>query len=101
MEIQKKYYEIEDVAKAIKKPASTIRFWESKMPWMAPKVRGSNNKRKYQIDDMALVQQVSNLIGWGMGIKGIVMAHDGRYFQDLYKSLFTLHLKINLNKKIR
>lgn len=93
MDIQKKYYTIEEVSKLVNRPASTIRFWESKMPWMAPK-RGSSNKRKYQIDNMVIVKQVSNLITWGMGIKGIILAHDCGHFQKLYESLFILYKKI-------
>ena len=100
MEIQKKYYEISEVSKLINRPASTIRFWEGKFPWMAPERRGGGNKRKYRINDMVLVKQVNNLITWGMGIKGIAMAYDGGYFQELYKSLFKLHQKHNLNKKL-
>ncbi len=88
MEIEKKYYAIEYVAKAINKPASTIRFWESKLPHLAPKVRGNlNNNRKYQIHEIVLVQKVSDLADWGMSIRGIVMAYEKGYFDRLYAIL--------------
>ena len=93
MDIQKKYYGIEEIAKTINRPTSTIRFWEREMPWLAPKVRGSNNKRKYQSDEAFRVKQVNDLFNWGICLKEIVKAHDVGYFQPLYESLFILHKK--------
>lgn len=93
MEIQKKYYDINYLSADIGKQASNIRFWEGKLPWLAPKVRVGNNRRRYQRAEMCLVRQVSNLIDWGMHIDGIASAYDKGYFQDLYNSLFILHKK--------
>ena len=85
--IQKRYYEMDEVAEDLQRPASTIRFWESEMPFLAPAVRGSNNKRKYQTHEVVRLQQVSFLMDFGMTVKGVVNAHEKGFFDKLFAVL--------------
>jgi len=87
MKIQKKYFGMDEVARDINRPASTIRFWEGEMPFLEPAIRDANNKRRYQVHEVVRLQQVSFLMDFGMTVKGVSNAHKKGYFNKLFAVL--------------
>lgn len=71
-------WRIGDVAKMIKKPTSTIRFWEGKFKWLNVP-HSSSGQRRYHQKDVDKVLLVNKLTGLGMTIAGVRNAYEQGY----------------------
>lgn len=60
-ELTKKYYRIGEVADLLEVPATTLRFWEGRIPQIRPR-RGDNGMRYYTPKDIDILSQIKYLI---------------------------------------
>jgi len=60
-EIQKKYFNIGEVAKLLNVNPSLIRFWEEKFDVINPK-KNKKGKRKYTRKDIEIIENIYNLV---------------------------------------
>lgn len=58
---EKKYYKIRDVAEMLELPQSTLRYWESEFPELAP-MRSKSNIRYYSSDNLRTLQIIKFLV---------------------------------------
>jgi len=69
-EINKKYFNIGEVAENLNVNTSLIRFWEEKFDILNPK-KNKKGKRKYTKKDIRILNEIYNLVkGKGYTIKG-------------------------------
>lgn len=61
MDVQKKYYRINEVAEMLRLPASTLRYWEQEFSTIKPK-RSKSGRRYYTVDDIEKISIVNYLI---------------------------------------
>lgn len=60
-DIQKQFYKIKEVASMIGVPASTLRYWETEFPELAPK-RSLSNARYYTPKDIEKLKMIHYLV---------------------------------------
>lgn len=72
----KLYYSIKEVAEELSVSESTLRYWETEFPQIAPK-KGANNVRRYTKDDIKVVRLVHHLVKE----RGLTLAGAKRYLK--------------------
>ena len=60
-DIQKQYYKIKEVASIVGVPASTLRYWETEFPEVAPR-RSRSNARYYTPKDIEKLKVIHYLV---------------------------------------
>ncbi len=79
------YKTISQVSKELNIPAHTLRFWESRFSYLAPKKK-STNQRFYNNNDMLLIKQIIyHLKDRGFTIKGVnslILSHGVDNFRN-------------------
>ena len=60
-EFDKQYYKIRDVSQLLDVPASTLRYWESEFPEIAPR-RSRTNQRYYKPEDIRILRMIHYLV---------------------------------------
>lgn len=60
-EFDKKFYKIRDVSELLDVPASTLRYWESEFPEIAPH-RSKTNQRYYRPEDITILRMIHYLV---------------------------------------
>lgn len=65
-ELDKKYYKIRDVSELLGVPTSTLRYWETEFPEIAPR-RSQSNQRYYTPEDITCLRMIHYL----MKVKGL------------------------------
>lgn len=73
----KLYYSIKEVANEIGVNESTLRYWETEFPQIAPK-KGANNVRRYTKDDIKTIRLVHHLVK----NKGLTLAGAKQYLKQ-------------------
>lgn len=61
MDIKKKYYRIREVSELLDIPISTIRYWESEFPQLAPK-RTPTGHRRYNQGNIEVLKRIKFLL---------------------------------------
>lgn len=61
MEVKKRYYRIHEVSELIDIPISTIRYWESEFPQLAPK-RTPTGHRRYNQGNIEVLKRIKFLL---------------------------------------
>lgn len=59
--LTKKYYRIREVSELTDIPITTIRYWESVFPHLAP-VRTQTGHRRYSAEDIAIIKRIKFLL---------------------------------------
>ncbi|MBQ2778735.1 MAG: MerR family transcriptional regulator [Bacteroidaceae bacterium] len=73
----KLYYSIKEVAAELGVSESTLRYWESEFPQIAPK-KGGNNVRQYTRSDIETIRTIHHLIKE----RGMTLAGARRYMKS-------------------
>ena len=73
----KLYYSIKEVANELGVNESTLRYWETEFPQIAPK-KGANNVRRYTKEDIKTVRLVHHLVK----DKGLTLAGAKQYLKQ-------------------
>ncbi|MBE6293622.1 MAG: MerR family transcriptional regulator [Bacteroidaceae bacterium] len=73
----KLYYSIKEVASELGVNESTLRYWETEFPQIAPK-KGANNVRRYTKEDIKTVRLVHHLVK----DKGLTLAGAKQYLKQ-------------------
>ncbi len=73
----KLYYSIKEVATELSVSESTLRYWESEFPQIAPK-KGGNNVRQYTRADIETIRTIHHLIKE----RGMTLAGARRYMKS-------------------
>ena len=73
----KLYYTIKEVATELNVSESTLRYWESEFPQIAPK-KGGNNVRQYTRSDIETIRTIHHLIKE----RGMTLAGTRRYIKN-------------------
>lgn len=71
------YYSIKEVAAELGVSESTLRYWETEFPQIAPK-KGANNVRRYTKEDIKTVRMVYHLVKE----RGLTLAGARRYLKS-------------------
>ena len=104
-EINKKYFNIGEVAENLNVNTSLIRFWEEKFDILNPK-KNNKGKRKYTMKDIKILNEIYNLVKEkGFTIKGansIMKSKDNSMKQnEIVESLIKIKKSIeNLKERI-
>tara|TARA_B100001250_G_scaffold201564_1_gene172783 strand:- start:53 stop:385 length:333 start_codon:yes stop_codon:yes gene_type:complete len=104
-EINKKYFNIGEVAENLNVNTSLIRFWEEKFDLLNPK-KNNKGKRKYTKKDIKILNEIYNLVKEkGFTIKGansIMKSKDNSINQnEIVESLIKVKKSIeNLKERI-
>tara|TARA_X000001036_G_scaffold194663_1_gene183516 strand:- start:48 stop:380 length:333 start_codon:yes stop_codon:yes gene_type:complete len=104
-EINKKYFNIGEVAENLNVNTSLIRFWEEKFDILNPK-KNNKGKRKYTKKDIKILNEIYNLVKEkGFTIKGansIMKSKDNSMKQnEIVESLIKIKKSIeNLKERI-
>lgn len=104
-EINKKYFNIGEVAENLNVNTSLIRFWEEKFDLLNPK-KNNKGKRKYTKKDIKILNEIYNLVKEkGFTIKGansIMKSKDNSMKQnEIVESLIKIKKSIeNLKERI-
>ena len=104
-EINKKYFNIGEVAENLNVNTSLIRFWEEKFDILNPK-KNNKGKRKYTKKDIKILNEIYNLVKEkGFTIKGansIMKSKDNSINQnEIVESLIKIKKSIeNLKERI-
>lgn len=61
MEVKKRYYRIHEVSELIDIPITTIRYWESEFPQLAPE-RTPTGHRRYNTKDLEIIKRIKFLL---------------------------------------
>lgn len=61
MEVNKRYYRIHEVSELVNIPVTTIRYWESEFPQLAPK-RTPTGHRRYNTKDLEIIKRIKFLL---------------------------------------
>ena len=59
---QKLYYSIKEVAEMFGLNESTLRYWETEVPFLKPKTSGPAKVRQYQEKDIEQIKLIHNLV---------------------------------------
>jgi len=86
-DIEKVNWNIGEVALILKVATSKIRHWEKEFPWTTPfksKRGGKGKPRKYDKQEVLELANIHYLVEeCGLSLRGIRLAHEGRYMEDL------------------
>ena len=58
----KTYYSIREVAEMFDLNESTLRYWETELPFLKPKTSGTAKIRQYQEKDLDQIRLIHNLV---------------------------------------
>ncbi|MCH4146925.1 MAG: MerR family transcriptional regulator [Prevotella sp.] len=58
----KVYYSIKEVAKIVGVTESTLRFWETEITQLKPKILPASRIRQYTVEDIDLAKNIYNLV---------------------------------------
>lgn len=89
--IKKVYYTIAEVATMVRKPKSTLRYWETQFDWIRPR-RSSSGERRYMDWDIDAIMSVDNLLSAAqLTIEGVIRAHIMNYNEELNDFILEKH----------